>query len=56
MRNSVKVPELIQKTENETFDSFLLETCDGLDDDEFDDYNKEFGAIYTGKETILTKK
>ena len=56
VRNRVPVPGLIQKTEDETFENFLSETCDGLDDDEFDEYNKEFGAIYTGKETILTKK
>ena len=47
------IPKSIKKDESETFENFLPETAEEMEKEDFDEYCREFGAIYTGKEIVL---
>ena len=54
VRRGKDIPKVIQKDSNESFTNFLTETAEEMEKEEFAEYRKKYGAIYTGREPILS--
>ena len=53
VRRGKDIPEAIQKDSKESFTHFLSETAEEMKTETFAEYRRQYGAIYTGRETIL---